>query len=328
MQRDLSLNYLKGLLVLGMVPVHAYALLTTDRERVATLLSTFVNLLTFPAFLFAFGFLYEGVYLARGVRTLRVLRGAGKLLLAFVVSGVAYRYFIPRSLDPSSALQILLLLDIPAYSEFLASFFVVSVVFALGSAGFSWLIASPLRVAVATAACFAVSLLPPPQVESATLSVFVGAGEIPCFPVVQFLPYFLCGLFFSRKKIVWSLPFGIGSAALSAALVIFFVATRVLPRRFPPEFLWVAGAAGFVYAYYLLATFLARRVYWRALDAMGENTLFYLVVSNVLLFSVASVHPRVGAWPAIALGFGLIAAIHFLLTLVRPAQAALVSKAS
>jgi hypothetical protein len=328
MQRDLSINYLKGLLVLGMVPVHAYALLTTDRERVATFLSTFVNLLTFPAFLFAFGFLYEGVYLARGIRTMRVLRGAGKLLLAFAVSGVAYRFFITRSLDASSALKILLLIDIPPYSEFLASFFVVSLAFALGSVGFSWLVAKPMRVAVATAACFAVSFLPPPRVESATLSVFVGAHGIPCFPVVQFLPYFLLGLLFSRRRIVWMPRFALGCAALSAAFVISFMVTRVLPERFPPKFLWLAGAAGFVYAYYLLATFLARRVYFRALDAMGENTLFYLVVSNVLLFAVGSAHPSIGAWPAIALGFGVIAVIHFLLSLVRPAQGAPKTKVS
>jgi len=316
--RDVAINYFKALLVVGMVLSHAFALLGTGRSVPLVLASTYVNLITFPGFVFAFGYVYDRAYLTRQVSRQRVLRSAFKLLLAFWLSGMLFRTLV--SAEPFSlrgALAILVLDDVPGYSEFLASFFALALAFGCWPAGFDLLLRRPATLALAVAACLACTFIPYERIGANQLGVLIGTTRTPCFPVIQYLPWFLGGLAFSRYRIGLRWPVLVGSACCTGAFAAFSVATRSLPLRFPPSLLWVIGPALFIYLYYLVSRKLAERYYLRTLDNAGENTLYYLVASNAILFALTG---RVHVVPAksVAIGVAVLIGLHFLLSTTRP----------
>jgi hypothetical protein len=327
MERERSVSYFKAILVIGMVLSHAFALLATGRSVPLALASSYVNLVTFPGFVFAFGYVYERAYLARQVSRQRILRSALKLLFAFVLSGMLFRALVSGGpLTARGVVSILLLSDVPGYSEFLASFFALALVFGLWPSAFDWLLRRPVALGLTAAACLACTFVPYELIAANQLGVLIGTTRTPCFPVVQYLPWFFAGLAISRYRIGWSPWLLTACAGCTAAFVAFSVATRTLPLRFPPSLLWIIGPALFVYVYYLSSRVLASRVYSRTLDGIGENTLYYLVASNAILFALAG-RIKVTAPESVALGLAVLIGIHFLLSTTRPTESPRVARA-
>ncbi|MBC8052923.1 MAG: hypothetical protein H7Y13_07650 [Sphingobacteriaceae bacterium] len=56
--RDLSQNYFKGFLVIGMIVTHSLQMLTVP-QGVFFAFSVYINLITFAGFMFSFGYVYQ-----------------------------------------------------------------------------------------------------------------------------------------------------------------------------------------------------------------------------------------------------------------------------
>lgn len=125
--RNVELDMLKIILVVGMIAAHVFQLLYNGDmfSRVVGKFSLFINAITFSGFLFAFGCATQLAYLRkpRNKKLMKKLMKNGlRLLVAFYISGFAYTLLVSHSLTILEAVKILCLWRIPGFSEFLLSF--------------------------------------------------------------------------------------------------------------------------------------------------------------------------------------------------------------
>jgi uncharacterized membrane protein len=120
------LDTTKGVLVLGMVLAHVIQFFAAD-NAIMTLFSGWTNLVSFSGFFFCFGYVFYLAYLKKeNIATKRMIKNSYKILIAFYISAISSRLFINDSFSSLAIIDILLLFDIPGYSEFLLSFFLVT----------------------------------------------------------------------------------------------------------------------------------------------------------------------------------------------------------
>ncbi|MGG6311895.1 acyltransferase family protein [Paenibacillus macerans] len=298
-QRERAIDLFKGLLVLGMVYCHALQffsdpLVFPEGQKFIE----GMNLITFSGFVFSFGYVCQLAYYSKSFQQAwrRMLTAGVKTLFAFYISGAAFRLLIDkRPLEWATIRPILLLDDMPGWSEFLASF---TYLILLGL-----LLFMPLkRVTEKKWTGFALAgmlllttLIPYGNIHAPQLAPLLGTRDFASFPVLPYFPYYLLGMLFARHRIVWDWKVLSGAAALSGAFAWkwLLAADAAWPERFPPSMWWILGPALPLYGYYLLSRGMQRYpLPFAPLEAMGRNVLWFLVMSNVLIFALESAQPQ------------------------------------
>ncbi|MBD8068664.1 acyltransferase family protein [Bacillus sp. PS06] len=302
--RDHSIDYFKGLLVIGMVYTHALQFFSDPSMFPSIHISTeFFNLITFSGFVFCFGYVNQLAYYSKPFSLVgkKMFFTGLKTIVAFYISGLAFQVFIGRlPLTFETVMPIVLLQVIPGWSEFLVSFTLIIFIGLVFFPIFIWLSRRPKAILGFSLLLLVTTFINYSQVESTYLGILIGTDLFPTFPVIQYMPYYLIGMYFGKFQIgfQWRYVF-----ASSLGTIIFIVYLAVykgqLPGRFPPSIFWIVGPSFFLYIYYLVSRLLNR---WGIgagfLKIMGENVLFYLIISNVIIFSLASVLESfiIGPW--------------------------------
>lgn len=296
--RERAIDLFKGLLVIGMVYCHTLQFFSDPQvyPNGQTVIDI-VNLITFSGFVFGFGYVSQLAYYAKPFRQAapRMLLTALKTLIGFYVSGIAYRLFIDgRRLSWDNIRPILTINDMPGWSEFLVSFTYLML------AGLVLFV--PLRCLAerrwlgfaAAGALLLTTLIPYGSIHGMKLGPLIGTRDFASFPVLQYFPYYLIGMLFARYRIGWNWKVLVGAAAATGAFLWKWLSAedRVLPERFPPSVWWIVGPALLLYGYYLLARQMERVPRpFAPIEALGRNVLWYLVLSNVLIFALKSNQP-------------------------------------
>jgi divalent metal cation (Fe/Co/Zn/Cd) transporter len=110
---------------------------------------------------------------------------------------------------------------------------------------------------------------------------------------------FLLGAFVARHKLRYNL-FAAALAFVASALFVaseFYSVPHLTPRRFPPNAIWIVGSACIVYLFLGLATISAAKAHraaQRYLNALGQSVLYYLVLSNLVIFALAALGLKQG----------------------------------
>jgi hypothetical protein len=292
-KRIRSIDIFKGLLVLGMVYCHTLQFYSSSQVYPnAQHIIEFVNLITFSGFVFSFGYVCQLAYYSKPFRQSgpRMLLTAIKTLFAFYVSGTAYRIFIDgRLLSWDNIRPLFLLEDIPGWSEFLASFTYLIFVGLLLFVPLKWLVARRWIGFITAGVLLLTTFFPYGSVHVTQLGPLIGMREFATFPVVQYFPYYLLGMLFARYRIVWDWRVLTGAVAASGTFLWKWISTESLnlPERFPPSLWWIIGPAVVLYGYMLLSCWMERYPSpFAPLEAMGRNVLWFLVMSNVLIFAL------------------------------------------
>lgn len=320
-KRERAIDLFKGLLVLGMVYCHTLQFFSDPQVYPnGQKWIDAINLITFSGFVFSFGYVSQLAYYSKPFRQAAPRMGmtALKTLVAFYVSGTAYRLFIDgRVLSWDNIRPILLLNDMPGWSEFLASF---TYLMALGLILFvplkrlseiRW-----LGFAVA-GALLLTTFLPYGHVHWMKWGPLVGTRDFASFPVLQYFPYYLLGMLFARYRIVWDWRVLAGAIVASGAFLWKWLSAdgQPLPERFPPSIWWIVGPALPLYGYYLLSRLMERYpAPFVPLEAMGRNVLWYLVMSNVLIFALKGNQGNsllVSSWDGFLMAIVLLAVVSF-----------------
>lgn len=288
--RDNRLDFFKGILVIQMVFAHCLQFFCDlGQEPVWRGVSEWVNLTTFSGFVFAFGFAYYLAYLQKDFKY--AVKKGGKnflvLLGAYYISAFSYAIFIERiPLRWDRALELLLLQRLAGWSEFLFSFAMLSLV--------TFLLWKPLTdknpgiLPGIGAAALLVCILPHREVRP-ILGTLIGGTGGAYFPVLPFYVYFVAGVYAARKKLSFNVKMLLVSVAGSTYMIIdclFF--SKSYPSRFPLSLAWLVGGAFIVYCYYLAAGYLGRIKILSVVNAIGKRSLFYLLVSNLIIFALKS----------------------------------------
>lgn len=145
---------------------------------------------------------------------------------------------------------------------------------------------------------FAAVFIPYDQIANIRIAMLIGGRQASFFPILQYLPYFLMGMYISkygmRKPGFWIL----GAALLTGAgLARTLIAGE--PSRFPPSIWWILLAWLPIAVAHVSLKALADRIGDKAaialkpLGNMGANSLYFLLASNLTIFAVS----RIGVMP-------------------------------
>lgn len=295
--RDRSVDVMKGLLVVQMVLCHCVQFFGNESRTVQKEICEYINLTTFSGFLFAFGLSCYYAYFSRSLRDSwrRMVRTAVKCLLAFYLSSLCYIAFVEYDYyDPRVIKQVLLLQKYAGWSEFLASFFGIMVV---GLAGFPlFRRMNGYLVALLGELGFLVTHLPYDQIQHPLLALFTGSGSYVTFPVFSYLFYFAAGVWFCKRRAEgknkgeWLVA--AAAVLLSVPEAVYYAQNGALSGRFPPDWQFIFGGAGFVYLYDRISRInipvTAAEVFRKGLAEIGGNAIFYLLFTNIMIFSLSA----------------------------------------
>lgn len=264
------------------------------------------NLLVFPAFVFSFGQNVQHSYYTKPLRQAapRMTSRALRLYAVFAFSGIGFR--VLRENRPFAAgvtRRVLLLEDIPGWSEFIIAF---SLFFLL--ALLLWYPMRRWKGPLLPAALGLVSLLsafiPYGMVGDTRLQLLIGGRGFACFPVLQYAAFFLFGMAAVRAR---------GQKKAQGMLLLFCALLSGLglwrrlslggmPERFPPDIGWLLLPFLPIALLYLLCEGLEKlryslskpilgrgelRLPLAPLRALGRNSMSYLLLSNLLIFTMA-----------------------------------------
>lgn len=294
------MNVFKAILVLGMVLSHGISLLSPSIGPFEPL-SQIIALITFSGFFFCFGYVYNLAYGGKDVASGKKVRSVILPLLAYYISALSWVVIKESDLSLLTLAKVITTYRLPPFSEFLLAFSLMSLVY--------WLI-KPTIDTVKNKPYFTLILVfllvssfvpfyrfyPVVQLQGkeivfdAIIGLFFGSPKA-YFPIVQYSFFFFMGILFSERQIVFDSKVLLACIAGTAACFIYWWTSGQLPSRFPPNFLWITGSWLFIYLYYLAS----KKLRWLqnlATVTIGENTLNYLVLSNILLFSLSEIGYR------------------------------------
>lgn len=289
-KRDLSIDIFKAFLVIGMILCHSMQFFS-KKDFLTQILITFFNFITFPGFVFAFGYTSYLAYFNSEVEIAkkRMLKNALKILIAFYISGISFRVFVDgKHLNARTVLPIISLFDIPGWSEFLISFSLFMVIGVIFYNPLQKIVENEKMLFIVSSIFLLMTFIPYEKVDIPQIGLLIGTTKFPTFPVAQYMPFYLAGMYFAKKSLQLNRNILIISFVFTMSTVLYIVITKNVPGRFPPTLFWIIGPSFVIYLYYLLSKILERNCNnLKFIIIVGENTLFYLLMSNILIFTLA-----------------------------------------
>lgn len=301
MKRNRAIDYEKGFIVAAMVFAHVLAYFGKFSEYPEqSIMNMVVNALAFSTFIFAYGRSVFVAYYSRDFRTAapKMLGSALRSYLAFCISGISNNILVQeKNFSLNVVKRVVLLEDIPSMSEFLAAFALAALVALVLFKPLKALLEHKKAYLVVTFALLLSTFIPYGMIHNVYLGLLIGMKKFYLFPVLQYFPWFMLGLYVARygmeKKGVW-----IGVSALCTAAGAAYSAIWGQPGRFPPTLLWIIMPAFVIVLLNLLAEAMERgaaKKTWAAklmhpIESMGCNSLYYLVTSNLILFSLTNMN--------------------------------------
>lgn len=284
--RDSSIDIFKGLLVIGMIFCHIILLFTnSDQFAFPRYLTLFINCITFSGFVFCFGYAYKVAYLTKGFKNVyrRILSNTAKTYLAYVLSGLFYKLLIEKmEFTLGNFIKIATFQIVPPLSEFLITFSLFSLFTLVAFKPLKMLLANKVVFLIVNIVFLLTTYIPPDFASTNQIGLIIGTYRFASFPLFQYMPLFLLGLYFAEYKIVFNIKFFIGSIICTIIPFLYYINTHVSPMRFPPSILWIIAPMFFLYCVYLLS----KHINFKALSFIGRNVLYFLLMSNIMIFSL------------------------------------------
>ncbi|MBO0936535.1 hypothetical protein J2I47_08275 [Fibrella sp. HMF5335] len=303
MQRTVSIEYLKAVLVSLMVLTHSFTLVGTlipgDRSsQLCYLLATMGNLTVFSGFLFCFGYASYHAYLSKPLARVKnnLFVTAQNQLISYYISALLAVVLLPIPGRPanvvllSDAWAVLSFQYIAPFSEFMLAYFLLTAItrllfhplVAMANSRWAMLIVGMLSL-------LATVLIPYDLFIDNPLGLFVGSRSYAAFPLVQYGLFYVAGIYFARFNVVWQWPIALLALAGTGYFALSYAQAGVLPVRFPPSLAWICGSWGILYGLYLCLNWLVNKgVRSSVMLMMGGNTLLFLLLSNAFLFALSN----------------------------------------
>lgn len=290
-ERERSIDLFKILLVLGMVLCHCIQLIGHS-SRISTAASVFINLVTFSGFLFCFGYAISIAYLGknRGQVYKKLIKNCIKLLAVFYISGIGFEILVSKNFSLFELIKIILLFRIPGYSEFLAGFFALNFLTLIFFNQFKKILSNKIYFIIVLVVSLIANFIPYNYIWPNQIGLIVGSTKFASFPVLQYLSYYILGAYFQKNKVKFNLKYFMASIISTLIFVSYVFIYKKLPLRFPPSIFWILGGAGFLYVYYIFSIYVSNKIkklnklYVNKLYFIGENTLYFLLGSNLIIF--------------------------------------------
>ena len=322
----MALDYMKAILTINMIFAHTIQLLSFFWDSSAPklisrslgFLSLFVNITTFSSFLFCFGYVFYVAYFKNFKNSKQKLfRNGINTLIAYYISAFGIYIIDNEVIGFGNIYNILVLNNIIGYSEFLLAFSFISFL-TIFIGDYILKITSNYRILLIYSVILIVSssFIPysiiPPQ-----LGIFIGSSKFASFPILLYFPYFLLGVYISKNNIVFNKYILIGTAALSSSSILY-ITIWGMPSRFPPSIFWLTLSFLYTYCLYLLCSQIGKINFGVFFKRIGQNSLLYLLISNLILRYFMHHNPFNVGWWGIFIVTGIIFIVaNQIITIVR-----------
>ena len=286
--RDAKIDCFKGILTIQMIFAHCFQFYANlEVEKGWHFITDYINLTTFSGFVFAFGYVSYRSYLQQDfqIAIKKIAVNIVRLMLAFYISSFAFIIFIERMpFRMDRILEIVLLKRLAGWSEFLIAFAGVMLVTILF---YKLLKSRNIKVLMLFAGVSILVCLLPHNEVAPVLGIFIGGYGSAYYPVIPYYLYFVIGVYFVRKDVKFNW-YVLAAATAGTAFMIFevIVSSKGWPSRFPLSLAWLLGAMMFLYGYYLLSCLIGQSKYFVWLCGIGRYSLSYLLLSNIIIFSL------------------------------------------
>lgn len=301
MKRNRAIDYEKGFIVAAMVFDHVLSYFgNTGTYPEQSWIMLVICAMAFSTFVFAYGRSVFLAYYSRDFKTAapRMLGSAVRSYLAFCISGIANNILCQeKNFSMNVIKKVALLEDIPSMSEFLIAFAILALAALALFVPLKKLLEHKKAYWIVTAALLLSTFIPYGAIKNVQLGLLIGSKRFYLFPVLQYFPLFMAGLYVAKygmsKKAVW-----IGVSAVLTGVSAAYTVAYGQPGRFPPTLLWIIMPALGIVLLDMLAEKMNR---WaencpRAaklmlpVESMGRNSLYYLVTSNLMLFAMVNMN--------------------------------------
>ncbi len=179
-----------------------------------------------------------------------VLKTTLKCYFAFVISGVGYLALVKSQLlSLDLVTRVCFLRLIPGYSEFLISFSLIALFACIFSKSVFAATNTAKNLVITTMVLLCFTILPKEIDIDPIIGLVIGGSKFAYFPIVQYSPLFLLGVFFARHGESYNWRY-IVLSFLAAIAFLCVMSTNMYISRFPPSAGWIVFSAGMVYLYY------------------------------------------------------------------------------
>lgn len=301
MKRNRAIDYGKGFIVAAMVFAHVLSYFGDYGTYPGlSIFNLVINAMAFSTFIFMYGRSVYLAYYSRDFKTAapKMLGSALRSYLAFCISGIANNVLVQeKNFSLNVVKKVALLQDIPSMSEFLAAFALAALVALVLFKPLKQLLEHKKAYLIVTFALLLSTFIPYGMIHNVYLGLLIGMRKFYLFPVLQYFPWFMLGLYVAKygmeKKGVW-----IGVSAVCTAAGATYTAIWGEPGRFPPTILWILLPALGIVLLNLLGEAMQRGAEKKAwavkvmhpIESMGCNSLYYLVTSNLILFAMTNMN--------------------------------------
>ena len=316
--RNHAIDLMKGLLVIAMILSHIQAGLYLPMPWLEPW-RWVIQLVAFSGFMFAFGYTTCKAYLDRPVLPWRhMLITLLKILIAYLLTAFAYGFFNDHQLSVKFMLSVIRFDTLARNGEFLLTYIVILILLLIIPGFFRFVVRKQALFWPLVGVLLLTTFIDYSRIHSAFLSIFIGIKTMPSFPVVQYMPLYLFGVYFARRNIRFSWKYLAGSLLALAAFLVAQAYGWV--SRFPPTLLWIIGSMGIVYLCFLISFPLTHLNFLgKPLMEIGKHTLYWLVMSNLfidVMYGVLRLITLPAYWVAILVIAGYVS-IGFLSYLSR-----------
>lgn len=286
-----KIDILKGILVLQMIYGHCLQFFADAENSFAVAAIRYVNLTTFSGFMFCFGFVSYRAYFEREFHEAapRILKNVVRCLMAFYISSMSYVIFVEKMpLRWEYVSEIVCLKRLAGWSEFLLSFALIMLLeFALHP-----LLKqknNKILYILFVIALLSVYIAKVPRIP--IVASFIDGTDGAFFPIIPYSFYFFIGIYLAQNEYVFRKEVAAAAIFGSLLYVVSFGMNHMEPSRFPLSVQYLLGGLGIVYFYFLLAERISNRretVIVKWVKSIGRNSLFYLLMSNILIFAITA----------------------------------------
>lgn len=122
------------------------------------------------------------------------------------------------------------------------------------------------------------------------IGIFIGTTKFACFPILQYLPFFLVGMYCQSRNCFYDKKLWTLAILATMAVCVYFLKNHYIPNRFPPSLGWILWPSAFTLTYYMISEKMSKirmhHTIKSAIQIYGSYTLDYLLISNVVIFAI------------------------------------------
>ena len=322
--RDFSIDFLRATAILLMTITHVNALLYLGKNPILDIFTTAGATLCFSIFLFCSAYV-NGLKIQKGstFSFKDTINRVLEIYMVYVILGILVTFVLDSNISFCKITNIVLLNNIPAFTEFLIAFIIFSFVPLLFSKQIKYLIHKPLYLILITVLIYILGSIVYTQISKYTypdsirilLENIFGYKSVHIFPLTYYLPIYSLGILLSKynKSSMLKIVL-IGSITLFSVLLSFKLSTWY---RWPPSVLFLLY--GFIYIplimliYRRFKNFLSKGVF-KTFTNIGMYPLDQFFLSTLFVFlAVALLKPSINPLLSILVNLGI-----FCLLLLHP----------